>query len=301
MRTIFPLVLCFLVAFGIEAQTIKVHKIVSDDNQTIACPELAQLSMTLELMAKGQAADSGAFARNSGCIYLDTTHLVAMTGEYIYEQEYNDSSISLIQAEIYDDEYIDVYWVMKSFFDHPEYTVYMEKEAEQSELVRAAEKMLAVEEAAELEQEKAQAEQKELEAARALHKSKFGEWEYEFDQELGNIISVYNISSESEYDTFLRITYACDGKLFLSGEQLSAQRIRMRFDNSDELNRRWRDHSWTPGTIQLQRVPNPALHGNRLSIKMTYKASNTFQEANITDVATFPIALFDNAVSEYCS
>ena len=264
VRNILLFVLCLFMAslvYGQEAQTIRVHKLVSDETRTLACPELEHWSITLELIAKGQASDSGTYASKSGCIQLDTTHMIAMTGGYIYEQEYKDDSISLIQAEIYDDEYIGFYWVMKHFFDHPDHTVYTEKQVEQSELVIAAENLIAAEEAADLEQEKAEAEQKELEAARALHKAKFGEWENEFDQELGNIIFVYNLSSESEYDTFLQLTYTCDGKVLLSGEELSTQRIRMRFD-SEELNRRWREHSWTPRNYTITTCFNSSFAWN---------------------------------------
>lgn len=209
--------------------------------------------------------------------------------------------MSLIQAEIYVDEYIGDYWVMKYFFDHPDYTTYMEREVEQSEIVSAGQKLLAAEEAAKLEQEKAEAEQREAEAARAAHKVKFGEWEHELDQDLGNIIFVDNISSESEYDTWLRLTYTCDGKLLLSDEELFAQRIRMRFDD-EEINRRWDEHSWLPGTIQLRRAQDPALHGNRLSVRLKYKSGHLLTEGKeITDVATFPIARWNVSVHEYCS
>ena len=284
-----------------KPQTIRLHKIVSDENRTIGCPELEHLSGMLDLLAKGQASDSGTYASNSGCIYFDTTHLIAMTGEYTYEHEYKDSIIPLTQAEVYVDEYVGTYWVMKNYFDHPEYTVSVEKETEQQDWTRSANKLSAAMEAEPLEQAKADAEQREHEAAIAAHKAKFSEWEFESDQELGDLIYVYNMTSESQYDTYFRLIYTCNGRLVLSGDgELSTQRTPMRFDNS-ELNRRWRELSWEPGAIQIQRVPNPALQGNRLSIKLTYKLTFLLQEENITDVVVFPISLWKNAVGEYCN
>ena len=287
------------VAFGIEAEIVKVHKLLYDDNKTVACLQLKHLAGWLELVADGQNKNAGAYAKDY-CILLDTTHLIVMTGEYIYEHEYRDDiTVPLVKAEIYVDEYLGDYWIQKDYFDHPKYTASMEKEIERSPIVKSGEKLLAAEEAAPLIQEQEESKRKEAEAARAAHVAKYGEWEHTVDFLLGDIIYVHNVSSESKYDTWLQLTYTCDGKLLLSGETLSTQRIRMRFDN-EELVRRWREHSWEPGAIQLQRVPNPALRGDELVLRLTYSYQTLFEKGEITDRAVFPIARWSESVDKYC-